>query len=102
MYSPAKRSITGDLATGDQQFDVIGFSSPKAGESVNEAFEILVWFDVSRIEQESIMELVALAHTGELFYIRRFVETVVDSVVNNLNFVWRHRAVLEDVSSRSL
>ena len=79
-------------------------SSPFAEhvERLDQPLEILVRLDVAGVEDERIVELVALADAHDLVGRGLFAEALVDGVVDDVDLRFRHVEVLEDVALRGL
>ena len=67
-------------------------------ERLNEAHQILVRLDITDVEHEPVVELIALPHPGDRVLRRRDAEAFVDGVVDDDDFIGRNVEEVDDVT----
>ena len=99
MDGVPQRRVLGDLVADDDELDLVELSAPpEEVEGLDGALDVLVRLDVAGVEDERVVELVALAHPRHVVLGRRLAEALVDAVVDDVDLLRRHVEVVEDVA----
>ena len=77
-------------------------AAPEQMERLDGPLEVLVRLDVAGVEDERIVELIALANPCDIVFRRWRAEAFVDAVVDDVNLFRRDVEVVEDVALRRL
>jgi len=93
-----KRGQLRDLVANDQQLQVVEASPAQPVERLDQPHEVLVRLDVADVENELVIELIALADASDVLIDRRGREPIVDRVVHHDDLVRRHVEKTEQVA----
>src|SRR5262245_35712433 len=98
MDGMPERRVFGNLVADDNQLHLFELRAPpQLVEGFDRPLEVLVRFDVARIEDEWMVELITFADPSDVFLRWWRAELLVEAVVDHVDLRGRYVEVPEDV-----